>query len=158
MNYMTDANANNTLFLVDSNILVYAYEEQESDRKRDAGKLLSKAFAKKAVYAVSSQNLAEFVAAYLLKGKGDIKKLQRAVKGIKNHENFIKINYSSETVASAVALSHSHSTPFWDALIAATMLENNIFHIYTENTKDFPIQGIKAINPFEKSKKEANKS
>ena len=37
----------------------------------------------------------------------------------------------------------------WDAFIAATMIENKIFNIYTENTKDFSkIDGIKARNPF----------
>jgi len=39
---------------------------------------------------------------------------------------------------------------FWDALIAATMIENNVFTIFTENTKDFKkIKGITAINPLE---------
>ena len=38
---------------------------------------------------------------------------------------------------------------YWDAFIAATMIENKIFNIYTENTKDFlKIDGIKARNPF----------
>jgi predicted nucleic acid-binding protein len=39
--------------------------------------------------------------------------------------------------------------PFWDALIAACMLEHGIEVIVTENEKDFKnISGITIINPF----------
>ncbi len=38
---------------------------------------------------------------------------------------------------------------FWDSLLAATMKENNIFNIYTENIKDFKVPWINAINPVE---------
>lgn len=37
---------------------------------------------------------------------------------------------------------------FWDVMLAAAMLENGVNKIYTENTKDFKIPGIKAVNPF----------
>jgi len=144
MSFMAD----DALFLIDSNIIVYAYENQDSEKKQRAKKLLAKAFSKKATYAVSSQNLAEFAAAYMTKGKGDIKRLQRAVKGIANHKNFIKINYFAQTIGQAISLMEANSTPFWDALIAAAMKENNISNIYTENVKDFNIPGIKAVNPL----------
>ena len=39
--------------------------------------------------------------------------------------------------------------PFWDALIAACMLEHGIEVIVTENEKDFKnIAGITVVNPF----------
>jgi len=42
-----------------------------------------------------------------------------------------------------------HRVPFWDALIAACMLENGISTIVTENEADFKrIPGITTSNPF----------
>ena len=138
------------LFLIDSNILIYAYEEEASHKKQIAKKILSQAFAKKESYAVSIQNLAEFACAYLTKGKGDMRRLQKSIKGISRHENFIKISYTQQTITHAMEIITNSKNPFWDALIAATMLENNIRHIYTENTSDFANTGITAINPFAK--------
>ena len=37
---------------------------------------------------------------------------------------------------------------FWDSLIAATMIENNILSIYTEKEKDFKVPSLNVINPF----------
>lgn len=43
----------------------------------------------------------------------------------------------------------SLKVPFWDALIAACMLENGIKIIVTENEKYFRrVAGIRVINPF----------
>src|SRR3989344_948401 len=137
--------------LIDSNILIYAYEEEESEKKEEAIKLLAKAFANEVEYVVSVQNLAEFIAAYTSKGKKEL--LEEATKGIAEHENFLKIYYDESTILNALNICKNSNTPFWDALIAATMLENNIHTIYTENTKDFAIPGITAINPFAPHKK-----
>lgn len=54
------------------------------------------------------------------------------------------------TLKKAMDISIKKNIEYWDALIAATMIENNISHIYTENIKDFRIEGITAVNPFEK--------
>jgi predicted nucleic acid-binding protein len=59
--------------------------------------------------------------------------------------------YKITTIKSAIDLSNENNMSFWDSLIAATMIENNIFNIYTENVKDFKISGINAVNPFAKS-------
>jgi predicted nucleic acid-binding protein len=45
-----------------------------------------------------------------------------------------------------------YKIPFWDALIVATMEENSIDTIITENEKDFKkVKWIKTINPFKKA-------
>jgi predicted nucleic acid-binding protein len=43
----------------------------------------------------------------------------------------------------------TYEVHYWDALIAATMRENNIFCIYTENGDFKSIPWLKVINPFE---------
>ena len=53
------------------------------------------------------------------------------------------------TVLKAIELVKLYRAPFWDALIAACMLEYGIGTIVTENERDFrKIPGLKVINPF----------
>ena len=60
------------------------------------------------------------------------------------------ITYNAQTIKSAIGISIKNSIHYWDALLAATMRENNVFSIYTENDKDFKkIPWIKIIDPFE---------
>jgi predicted nucleic acid-binding protein len=49
----------------------------------------------------------------------------------------------------AIELVESTGAPYWDALIAACMLENRIHAIVTENERDFKkIPGLSVKNPF----------
>ena len=51
----------------------------------------------------------------------------------------------------AIELVKLYRAPFWDALIAATMLEHGIDTIVTENERDFKkIPGITIINLFQR--------
>ena len=52
------------------------------------------------------------------------------------------------TIIRAIDINLEYNIPYYDALLAATMRENGIFNIYTENVKDFKAVGIKAVNPF----------
>ena len=99
------------IFLVDTNIIVYAYEIENSERKKKSMEILEKCWKNELTLAVSNQNLAEFSVVSL-------KKLEK------------------------------HKMSFWNSLITATMIENGIFNIYTENDKDFKMPSLNVINPF----------
>ncbi|MEK6984729.1 MAG: PIN domain-containing protein [Nanoarchaeota archaeon] len=142
---MTDTNG---FFLVDSNILVYAYDRNGSLRKKYAEELISKCFDNKISLAVSNQNLAEFVSVITKKAKLSFEQAKVEVKDLINSNGFIKINYSSKTILSAIDIANEFKMSFWDSLLAATMKENGIFNIYTENAKDFKMPWINAVNPF----------
>ncbi|WP_304840718.1 hypothetical protein [Methanocalculus sp.] len=45
-------------------------------------------------------------------------------------------------------LEEQHKLHFWDALLVATMVENHIHTIYTEDAHFRKIPGITVINPF----------
>ena len=70
------------------------------------------------------------------------------INDILNCPEFVKLIYNERTILKALSIKEEFKIPFWDSLIIATMKENGIYHIYTENIKDFNIFGIKAINPF----------
>lgn len=71
------------------------------------------------------------------------------VSSIISSNNWTKLDYDSKTIDKAINLSNNYNISFWDCVISATMIENSIFTIYTENEKDFnKIPGIKVINPL----------
>ena len=142
---MTDLNE---LFLIDTNILVYAYERETSVKKKKAEGLIGKCFNGIINLVVSNQNLSEFVFVTTKKANLSSNQAKLIVDDIINIGCFRKIDYSAETILSAIEITDIYKVPFWDSLIAATMKENGIFNIYTENVKDFKIPWINAVNPF----------
>jgi len=133
-------------FLIDTNIIVYAYDTTEGRKHEIAREILEDAFRDKQI-TISVQNLTEFYNITTKKIKKPLSKEQakEIIEIMAKFKGFKKIAPNENTILKAIDL----PLPFWDAMIAATMLENNITRIYTENTKDFSIEGIKAVNPFE---------
>ncbi len=56
MSYMTE---NNEIQLLDSNILIYAYDSSEKEKYKIAKNLLADCWKRKKIYALSVQNLSE---------------------------------------------------------------------------------------------------
>ena len=56
-----------------------------------------------------------------------------------------------EIMSEAAKICEENSMHYWDSLLAATMKQNGIFSIYTENTKDFKPKWLNAVNPFIKN-------
>ena len=136
------------LFLVDTNLLVYAAEKDQSDKVQKSKDLVNKCWRGEEILAVSCQNLAEFVSATTRKAKLNLEEAKVFAGFIAEFGGFKKINYNANTVLSATEIAKEFKTSFWDALLAATMRENGIFNIYTENVSDFKMPWIKAVNPL----------
>ncbi|MBI2652963.1 PIN domain-containing protein [Candidatus Woesearchaeota archaeon] len=136
------------LFLIDSNILVYAFEKEESIKKDKAKNILNQCIFGTRDFAISNQNLAEFVFATTKKGKLDVEEAKNLVIKMTQFEGFKKINYNAKTIHLALSTMQEFKASFWDSLLVATMRENGIFNIYTENVKDFKMPWINAVNPF----------
>lgn len=135
-------------YFIDTNIIVYAFEKGVSGKKEIAKQIIDECFDGKTLLSVSNQILAEFFFISTEKLKLNSEEARKVIESIIERETIIKIRYDEKTIVSAIHIQKENKIPFWDALIAATMLENNIHSIYTENTKDFSIAGITAINPF----------
>jgi predicted nucleic acid-binding protein len=61
----------------------------------------------------------------------------------------VVIDRNAGTLMKAMDIVETVRAPFWDALIAACMLEHGIEVIVTENEKDFRnIPGVTVVNPF----------
>lgn len=133
---------------VDTNILVYAYDKDAGKKHLISKKIIEECITGARELYLSNQILAEFanVAANKLPNPPAKEEINSIIVKINKISNWKKINYSTKTVESAL---QENGKDFWDKLIAATMKENNVFTIYTENTKDFKeMLGINAINPL----------
>ena len=86
------------IFLVDTNVIVYAYEMEESERKNKALKILEKCYNNEITLALSNQNLAEFSVVSLKKLKLNSGKVKETIRDISNFAGFKKLFYTDKTV------------------------------------------------------------
>jgi len=94
---------------------------------------------------LSVQNLVEFSRVLSEKASIDKELVRQYVFDLS--ESSYVISYDENTVMYALMISKQNKIHFFDALLAATMQENGITKILTENTKDFrKIAGIEAEN------------
>jgi predicted nucleic acid-binding protein len=135
-NILVDENA----FFIDTSILISAFSNKENKKRKEIASKILESGIKKAY--TSQQNIIEFISRYPnLKNKDEIVEDLLLV--------FKIAGYSKETILKAIKLAEKHKIDFKDALIAQTMIYNQLYIIFTENTKDFKkIKEIKAINPF----------
>jgi predicted nucleic acid-binding protein len=137
--------------LIDSNIIIYAFDSTEKKKHEVAKRLLMKGFeGEKFVFSV--QNLSEFFVVITKKVPNPIsaKEANTIIKKLAMTDHFWILNFNAVTITKAIEFVEKYKISYWDALIAATMLEKDINVIYTENTKDFSkIPEIKAINPLQ---------
>lgn len=139
-----------TRTLVDTNILIYAH-------KKDGAKHLPCAAAVNRLLdsddmVLSIQNLVEFSRVLTEKASPSLDSEQVYQYVYDLSETSTIFSYSEHTVMSALIISKQYAIHFFDALIAATMQENGITKILTENTKDFKkIKWLEVDNPMEKA-------
>jgi len=134
--------------LVDSNVLVYAYDRSDAKKHAAAEQLLKRLWVERSA-VVSMQNLAEFY--HIITAKIEKPLPPETAKQIVTDliAGFEVLRYSEKTIVSAIGNQAIYGAPFWDALIVATMEENSVGAIVTENEKDFAkAKWLKVINPF----------
>src|SRR3989344_8252010 len=138
-------------FFIDTNVLVYAFDESEKAKREKAKKIVEKITKGEMKGAVSGQVLGELFTVLLKKIEKPVEKEKARiiVNGLIDSVHWKKINYSEKTISNAMDRAINDKTPFWDSLIAETMIENKVPVILTENLKDFKSKELKAVNPFE---------
>ena len=124
--------------LFDTNILVHAYVHLET-RKHTAAQVLVLDVWKDGGGLTTLQNLCEFfhVATSKIERRMPADKAGSIVKEILSSTKWHVLDRGAGTVIQAVELAVLHHTSFWDALIAACMLDHGIHTIVTENERDF---------------------
>jgi predicted nucleic acid-binding protein len=137
--------------LLDTNILVYAYDISEGDKNPFCRELVKRCWEGEVKYAVSLQNLSEFFVVVTSKVENPMtaRQARERVSRIIGFANWVKLVPDTETVLSAMDINSKYGVHYWDSLIAATMRQNGISRIITENTGDFEkVPWLEVINPF----------
>ncbi|MDP2797354.1 MAG: PIN domain-containing protein [Methanoregula sp.] len=137
--------------LIDTNVLVYAFDADSGEKQHAAQELLSRCWRREIQFSVSTQNLAEFSAIVREKvshpASGD--EVRAFLQGITEFREWAVITYGAQTVIRAHEILDEYHLHFWDALLTATMEENSIRIIYTEDKHFDRVPWLKRINPFE---------
>ena len=136
--------------LIDTVVLVHAYTVSDDDKHHTALSLMERVWNGEEA-TTTLQNLCEFffVATRKVQKPISASAAETVVKGILTGSQWRVIDRSPETVSKAIEMVKLHRATFWDALIAACMLEHGIHTIVTENERDFrKIPGIAVVNPF----------
>jgi predicted nucleic acid-binding protein len=142
-----------TKALIDSNIIVYSILIKETEKRKKALNLLE-SLLNSDYLVLTAQNMAESARVLTEKVTPALDKSAVAAELKSIFDSCPVFSYNSNTVINALDISNKFKIHFFDALIVATMKENGIQTIYTENTKDFEnVPFINAINPFKNYKK-----
>jgi len=142
------------LSLIDSNLLGYVFDESEPEKKRICKDLTAECWKGNKKYALSVQNLSEFYVVVTKKIEHPIPEnvAKRFIELIIGFQGWHVLNISAHTVASAIDICTKYDIHYWDALLTATMRENEVFGIYTEDSDFDKIPWLKVVNPFELQK------
>jgi predicted nucleic acid-binding protein len=131
-------------FLVDSCILLYLADKRDMKKHLRAIKWLEGVETKK--FFISMQNIREVSSNLLKKTVLPSKEIIDFVDMLLNR--FSLVNEDFNDYLKATVLCSKNRKNFFDAVLASTMQRYYITTIITENTKDFELLGVKAINPL----------
>ncbi|HIH39526.1 TPA: PIN domain-containing protein [Candidatus Woesearchaeota archaeon] len=134
---------------IDANVLVYAFDKDEARKHPIARKLIERAWNGEENFFISNQVLAEFIKVITQKIRTPYS--YELAENILNDfliSSWIIFDYSIKTIVLALQITKKYKLSHWDSILAATMLENNIHEIYTEDEAIGNVPGIKVINPF----------
>jgi predicted nucleic acid-binding protein len=136
--------------LIDTSILVYAYDTSEGT-KHDTAKQLLKQIWQNGGGVVCVQNLMEFFVVMTQKVASPIScaDAKTIIDDMIKSDSWRVIDRDINTFLQAIDLVSQYAVHLWDATIAACMKENGVMYIVTENKTDFEkIPDIHVIFPF----------
>lgn len=135
-------------FLVDTNVLVYAYDPFDSAKQRRAIDVLNR-LADSNSGCLTTQVLGEFfvVVTRKLKPPVPVAEAERSV--INYVRSWPVIDLTADRVIEAVRGGRRHGLSYWDALIWAAAKHHEISVVLSEDFSDGSrIEGVRFRNPF----------
>lgn len=139
MKHMSDK-----IFL-DTNIIIYAYSEDEPIKQEIANSILEK-YSEQTI--ISNQVINELSNTLFRKFKLEANEVQQVV--LELDDNFRIVNFNLQTQLRGIEIKGKYKLQFYDAMIIATALENNCTILYSEDMQHGQIieNVLTIINPF----------
>jgi predicted nucleic acid-binding protein len=137
-------------YLVDTNLLVYAYDRSEPEKQIKAVEILDK-LVKSGTGILSPQVLSEFYTVITRKLAAPLSP-QEGYTSISNYiRSWDMVDLTSLVVLEAVRGVRDHHLSYWDSLIWATAKMNQIPSVLSEDfSHNSVIEGVQFINPFKR--------
>jgi len=138
------------LELLDTNIIVYAYDVDEGEKHTRAKELLL-SLSRERRLVFSAQVLNEFYVAARRRAKGTPDTHERICAYLLHlAEGCAVFPLMKSTTLRALDAVKLHSLSFWDALIWASAVENGVAVVYSEDFQHGRVlNGVRFCNPFE---------
>lgn len=135
-------------FLIDTNILVYAYDRSEPEKQQKAADILDMLTQNNAG-ALSIQTLSEFFVVTTKKIPSPLT-INEAHSSIANYiRSWQIIDVNSFIVLEAIRGVKAHNFSYWDSMIWAAARMNQIANVLSEDFSDNSVvEGVRFINPF----------
>ncbi|NPV69173.1 MAG: PIN domain-containing protein [Firmicutes bacterium] len=135
--------------LIDSNILVYAYDRSEMERSLVASDVINN-LARTGLLILSSQVLAEFFVAATRRIRHPLTASEATRSVLRYAADFPVVAITGPIVREALRGVASYGLSYWDAQVWATARLNQIETIVTEDVpSQDEIEGVRYENPFE---------
>jgi len=134
--------------LIDSNVLVYAVDRREPE-KRERALALLQALWTGGTGALSTQTLGEFIAVTTrrMPDPPSLADIHRQVVVLAN--TFTVYDVTLPIVLDAARAARDHQMSYWDAQVWATAKLNQIPRVLTEDIPGYgSLEGVRFINPF----------
>ena len=134
--------------LIDTNVLVYAYDRSEPEKQRRALQVLD-GLARAGSGCLSAQVLSEFFVNVTRKIATPLSVAQ-ATERIEHYVQLWPVfEVTAQTVLEAVRGTREHSLSFWDAQIWAAARLNQVGVVFSEDfNPGAVVEGVRFVNPF----------
>lgn len=135
------------LFFVDTNILVYAFDQLEGEKHFKAVRLVESLWETRSG-CLSIQVLQEFHSA-VTRPRAKTFSLKESQEIIRSFAYWEVYSAKPNDILQAISIQEKNILSFWDALIIQTAISSGCQSLYTEDFSNGRIiDGVKIINPF----------
>jgi len=130
---------------IDTNILIYAFSEDELDKQQRALEIIDSQMHDA---LISSQVINELSNVFLKKFKLSTSSIEDAILELDSLLNIVSFDISTQI--KALRLKERYKLQYFDSLIVSTALENKCTILYSEDMQDQLIidNRLQIINPF----------
>ncbi len=139
--------------LIDTNILVYAFDADSGRKHSRAKELIGRSWSGMARYTVSTQNLSEFSVVVREKVAHPLpaEDVRQFLSLVMRSRDWQVLGYGAATIIRAHEIRDEYTLHFWDALLAATMEEHGVHTLITEDKHFRHVPWISVQDPFEET-------
>jgi predicted nucleic acid-binding protein len=131
---------------IDTNILIYAYSEDEPQKKKVVEKILEKPDS----IIISTQIINEFIHATYKKKRLTLNQIFSVV--IELFDSLSVVSIAESTIAEALKIMQKYRYSYFDSLMLSSALEHSCTKIYTEDMHNTQMieNSLTIENPFKK--------